>query len=148
MAFHDLTTRLKPPRNLLSLLGLNLKFIPNPQRNVPWAKFDEEILPRSDRGLSIKLFMAGQGSDDTYNAKMYVRSEWTPRNWQIPQELITRLSNFKQALKDTVKPRRCARNLLPHQLRALKHLRNQSDFIVAQCDKKLGHSVIEKDEYI
>jgi hypothetical protein len=50
-----------------------------------------------------------------------------------------------QALKYTVKPRRCASNLLPHQRRALKHLRNQSDFIV---DKNLGHSVIEKDEYI
>jgi hypothetical protein len=70
-----------------------------------------------------------------------------PRNWQLPQELITHLSNFKQALKDTVNPRRCASNLLPHQHRALKHLRNQSDFIVAQCNKNLGHSVIEKDEY-
>jgi hypothetical protein len=146
MAFHDLATRLKPPRNLRSLLGLNLKFIPNPQRNVPWAKFEEEILPRFDRHLRIKVFMAGQGSDDTYNTKMYVRSEWTPRNWQLSQELITRLYNFKQALKDTVNPRRCARKLLPHQSRALEHLRNQSDFIVAQCDKNLGHYVIEKYE--
>jgi hypothetical protein len=85
MAFHDLTTRLKPPRNLLSLLGLNLKFIPKPQRNVPWETFNEDLLPRLDRDLRIKVFMADQGSDDTYNAKMYVRSEWTPRNWQLPQ---------------------------------------------------------------
>jgi hypothetical protein len=39
MAFHDLTTRMKPPKNLRCLLGLNLKFVPNPPRNVPWSTF-------------------------------------------------------------------------------------------------------------
>jgi hypothetical protein len=46
MAFHDLTTRLKPPKNLRSLIGLNLKFVPNPRTNVPWRTYSEEVLPR------------------------------------------------------------------------------------------------------
>jgi hypothetical protein len=60
MAFHDLTTRLKPPRNIRSLLGLNLKFIPTPTRNTQWSKFEEEIFPRFSRDLKVEVFMAGQ----------------------------------------------------------------------------------------
>jgi hypothetical protein len=51
MAFHDLTTILNPPKNIRSLLGLNLKFVPNPRSNVPWATFKRDILPRFDRDL-------------------------------------------------------------------------------------------------
>jgi hypothetical protein len=59
MAFHDLTTRLKPPKNLRSLFGLNLKFVPNPGRNASWATIEKNILPRFDRDLRVKVFMAG-----------------------------------------------------------------------------------------
>jgi hypothetical protein len=59
MAFHDLTTRLKPPKNLRSLLGLNLKFAPNPGRNASWATIKKDFLPRFDRDLRVKVFMAG-----------------------------------------------------------------------------------------
>jgi hypothetical protein len=59
MASHDLTTRLKPPKNLRSLLGLNLKFVPNPGRNASWASIEKDILPRFDRDLRVKVFMAG-----------------------------------------------------------------------------------------
>jgi hypothetical protein len=40
MAFHDLTARLAPAKNLRALLGLNLKFIPNPKNNVTWEEFE------------------------------------------------------------------------------------------------------------
>jgi hypothetical protein len=63
MAFHDFTTRMKPPKNLRSLLGLNLKFVPNPSRNAPWATFVKVILPRFDRDLRVKVFMAGVEED-------------------------------------------------------------------------------------
>jgi hypothetical protein len=65
MAFHDLPARLKPPKNLRSLFGLNLKFVPNPIRNVPWATFEREILPRFDRDLQVKVFLAGAETDPT-----------------------------------------------------------------------------------
>jgi hypothetical protein len=92
MAFHDLTTRLKPPINIHSLLGLNLKFIPTPRRNTQWSKFEEEILPRFGRDRKVKVFMAGQEEDPDYNPKMYIKSEWTPRSFQILYEIQTRLN--------------------------------------------------------
>jgi hypothetical protein len=84
MAFHDLTTGLNPPRNIRSLLGLNLKFIPTPTRSTQWSKFEEEILPGFSQDLKVKVFMAGQEKDPDYNPKMYIKSECTPRSFQIP----------------------------------------------------------------
>jgi hypothetical protein len=63
IAFHDLTTRMKSPKNLRYLLGLNLKFIPNPSMNVPWTTFEKLILPLFDRDLRVKVFMAGVEED-------------------------------------------------------------------------------------
>jgi hypothetical protein len=143
MAFHNLTTRLKPPRNICSLLGLNLKFIPTPTRNTQWSKFEEEILPRFGRDLKVKVFMVGQEEDPDYNPKMYINSEWTPHSFQIPYEIQTRLNEFKQALKKLVKSQKAAVNLLRHQKRALIQLRNQTDLLIVQCDKNLGPAVIE-----
>lgn len=148
MAFHDLTSRLTPPRNLRSLLGLNLKFVPNPRKNVPWETFQEQILPRFDRDLKVKVFMASAEDDGTYNPKIYVTSTWTPHNRQIPEEIQSRLDDFKAAVRLLVKPRRCPSNLLWHQEKALKLLRNQNDFLITQCDKNLGPAIIERDEYI
>jgi hypothetical protein len=112
MAFHDLTTRLKPPRNIRSLLGLNLKFILTPKRNTQWSKFEEEILPRFGQDLKVKVFMEDQEEDPDYNPKMNIKSEWTPRSFQIPYEIQTRLNEFNQALKKLVKPQKFAVNLL------------------------------------
>jgi hypothetical protein len=58
------------------------------------------------------------------------------------------LNEFKQALKNLVKPQNAAVNLLRHQKRGLHQLRNQTDFLVAQCDKNLGPAIIERLEYI
>jgi hypothetical protein len=74
-AFHDLTTRLKPPRNIRSLLGINLKFIPTPLRNTQWRKIEEDILPRFSRDLKVKVFMAKIEEDHDYNPKMYIKSD-------------------------------------------------------------------------
>jgi hypothetical protein len=38
--------------------------------------------------------------------------------------------------------------LLRHQRFALEHLRQQNDFLIVACDKNLGPSIIERDEYI
>jgi hypothetical protein len=106
MAFHDLTTRLKPPKNLRSLLGLNLKFVPNPGRNASWATIEKDILPRFDRDLRVKVFMAGATAEETYNPKMYAASEWNPPNLFTPPELRARLAAFKAALKSLYEKRR------------------------------------------
>jgi hypothetical protein len=108
MAFHDLTTRMKPPKNLRSLLGLNLKFVPNPRRNTPWATFEKVILPRFDGEVrvKVKVFMAGVEEDPEhpYNPKVYAPSDWIPPNILTPLDLCERLSAFKTALKAQYKP--------------------------------------------
>jgi hypothetical protein len=147
IAFHDLTTRLKPPKNVRSFLGLNLKFVPNPGKNVSWATIKKEILLRLDRDLRVKVFMAGAAAEETYNPNMYAASEWNPPNLFTPPELQARLAAFKAALKSLYKKRRCPSNLLKHQRRALDALRNQDTFLIVQCDNNLGPTVIEKNEY-
>jgi hypothetical protein len=99
MDFHDLTTRLKPPRNIRSLMGLNLKFIPTPLRNTPWRKFQEDILSRFSRDLKVKVFMDGKDEDPDYNPKMYIRTECIPHHFQIPHDIQTRLNDFKHLIK-------------------------------------------------
>jgi hypothetical protein len=86
VAFHDLTTRLVPPKNLRDLLGLNLKLIPNTKRNMTWEEFKKIILPRFDRDLWVKVFMSVKEEDEPYNPKIYARSEWTPTNLFTPPQ--------------------------------------------------------------
>jgi hypothetical protein len=144
-AFHDITTRLTPPCNLRSLLGLNLKFIPNPQRNTSWARFKEETFSRFDRDLKVKVFIAGKEADELYSPNMCIHSDWTPQDRKIPLEIHHRLAAFKVALIGMLKSRSCARNFIIHQRRALNSLCNQHDFLVVQCDKNLGPAIIERD---
>jgi hypothetical protein len=79
---------------------------------------------------------------------MYINSDWTPRSFQIPYEIQTRLNEFKQALKNLVKPQKAAVNLLRHQKISLNQLRNQTDFLIFHCDKNLVPAVIEQLEHI
>ena len=152
MAFHDLTTTKKPPKNLRSLLGLSLKFIPNPKYNIPWTTYENVTLPRFVHDFKIKAYIAGQQSeeDDDYNPRMYVRSNWNPPEhlFPFPRELPRRIEAFTQDLRRQVRRQRCKSNLLPHQRRALRYLRNQHDFLIIQCDKNLGPAIIERHDYI
>lgn len=157
MAFHDLTTTKRPPKNLRSLLGLSLKFIPNPRYNVPWSQYQKITLTRFERDIQVKTFMADKidGDDNdtpdnkAYNPRMYVRTKWIPPSiFPFPKQLPRRITEFRKDLRSIVSKRKCRSNLLPHQRSALRYLRNQEDFIVAQCDKNLGPAIIERDEYI
>ena len=158
MAFHDLTSKSTPPNNLRSLLGLSLKFIPNPRYNVPWDHYKDTTLPRLVNDLKVKAYMASKFSDDgedddavdEFNPRMYIRTEWTPPEhlFPFPKELPRRLHAFEAKIKQLVQLRKCRSNLLPHQRVALDYLRNQVDLLVVQCDKNLGPALIERDEYI
>jgi hypothetical protein len=157
LAFHDLTTKKKPPANLRSLLGLSLKFIPNPSTNVPWSNYAAETLPRFHRDFQVKAFMAkppvnandDPPEDSQYNPRLYVRTNWTPPSiFPFPKEATRRINYFNANLRRIVRRRKCRSNLLPHQRQALRYLRNQNEFLVIQCDKNLGPAIIETDEYI
>jgi hypothetical protein len=148
MDFHELTTRLKPPKNLRSLLGLNLKFVPNPRTNVPWRTYSEEVLPRFDRDLKVKIVMQNLDEDESYNPNLYVKSDWIPPNVMLPRCIPGRLQAFRHAIQRAVKTKKSPSNLLRHQRHALDALRNQIDFLIVQCDKNLGPYVIEHVEYL
>ena len=154
LAFHDLTQDIAPPKNLRSLLGLSLKFIPNPRYNVPWKTYRTAILPRFDTDLRVKTVFATDDPtvDDgaKYNPRMYIRSGWRPPEHiaPTPKMIPLRLAEFQRKLYSLVRKQSCGSNLLPIQRRALRSLRNQDTFLVVQCDKNLGPAVIEKSRYI
>jgi hypothetical protein len=148
MAFHDLSTVLKTPKNLRYLLGLSLKFIPSPRTNVPWTAYEDHTFSRFDRELKVEVFMADHKEDGTYNPDLYVKSRWKPPPWKTPLEITRRLHSFKESVKKLVKTKQSPINLLLHQTKALNYLRNQQDFLVVQCDKNLGPAIIERNEYI
>lgn len=155
MAFHDLTTKINPPKNLRALLGLSLKFIPCPRYNTPWSTYENITLPRFNRDLRLKAFMAGHlddtdNAENPFNARLYVRSGWDPPDhlFPFPRELPRRLNAFQAFLQSTVTRKKCTPNLLPHQRKALNYLRNQTSLLVVQCDKNLGPAIIEREEYI
>jgi hypothetical protein len=122
MAFHDLSTVLKPPKNLRSLLGLSLKFITSPRTNVPWTAFEDHSFTRFDRKVKFKVFMADHEDGGTYKPDLYVKSRWTPPPWKNPLEITRRLHYFKEAVKKLVKPKQSPSNLLLHQKKAFDYI--------------------------
>ena len=154
MAFHNLTTTISPQKNLRSLLGLSLKFIPNPRHNVPWTVFQTKILHRLTNELKLKTFMACKLDDDDddndYNPRMYIRTGWLPPEhlFPFPKTLYSRLNAFQTTIRPLVRKHKCISNLLPHQRNALDYLQNQKELLVVQCDKNLGPAIIERTQYI
>ena len=149
LAFHDLTTTIKPPANLRSLLGLGLQFIPTPKKSNHFAKISDSI-DRLTRSLKLKFYFADrESSESDYNPRIYIPSAWTPPRWEFPEaQLNPRLQDFASRMKKLFRPRKGITNLLPHQQRALDDLQAQDELLVVPCDKNLGPAIIERDVYI
>lgn len=151
MAFHDLTLpESQPPPNLCSLLGLGMKFIPNPSKTTAWSHIKTNTLRRLERDLKLKTFFAGEEMDTnkSFNKQMYVKSKWCPPEWEFPKQLPWRLNTLELRFCDLFKRKKGKPNLLPHQLRTLQNLQKQYEFIVILADKNLGPCVIELKRYI
>ena len=149
LAFHDFTRSKQPAKNLCSLLGLGLKFIPTPRYTNTWKKLKELSMPKFTRAIHLHFHFAGTNTtpDDTYDPKIYVRSNWTPPHWTLPPVVMKeRLDKFSTTLGQLFKKRMGKINLLPYQTRALQLLQQQQDFLV--CDKTLGLAIIKCDDYI
>ena len=149
IAFHDLTTTIKPPKNIRSLLGLGTKFCPTPRHTN--YKIDE-TLSRLDRDLQVKQWMIGyaNNNDDNseYNPKMYIRSKWTPPHWELQKELSKRCASFSTAVSTIFTKRKGRTNLLPYQHHLLRTLQQQSELVIVSCDKNLGPAIIERTTLI
>ena len=152
MAFHDFTKRHKPPKNLRSLLGLGLKFIPTPSLTNSWSRLKESSYDRLFRSVHLRSHFAGKPPSEgttSYDPKIYVHSTWTPPHWTIPPiALEERLSRFSSALNKLFKTRKGKTNLLPHQHRALQTFQQQQTFLIVPCNKNLGPAIIERPDYL
>ena len=81
LAFHDLTKRHKPPKNLRSLLGLGQKFIPTPSLTNSWSRLRKSSYNRLFCSLHLRLLFSGKPPSKgtiSYDPKLYVKSKWTP----------------------------------------------------------------------
>ena len=91
-AMHNLCSEGKPPMNLKSLLGLNLKFIPRPlsrRTNI------DEFTSRFRRDISVWSFFAGTPmADDNFNKKLHITSKWKPPEHKLNQVLMLRTDEF------------------------------------------------------
>ena len=129
MAFHDITKQHKPQKNLRSLLGLGLKFIPTPSLTNSWSRLKKSSYDRLFHSVHLRFHFAGKPPSKgttSYDPKLYVHSTWTPPHWTIPPiALEERFSRFSTALNKLFKTRKGKTNLLPHQQRALRMLQQQ-----------------------
>lgn len=94
LAFHDLTSFLAPPKNLRSLLGLDLKFCPSP-------RFLQSSINSSfehfKKDLFCKTYFAGREMNDTsFDPKLHIGSTWCPRDWMIPHPIHRTSSLFRK----------------------------------------------------
>ena len=62
--------------------------------------------------------------------------------------LEERLSRFSDALNKLFKTHKGKTNLLPHQQRALRILKQQQTFLIVPCDKNIGPAIIERHDYL
>ena len=108
-------------------------------------------MPKFTRAIHLRFHFAGTNTtpDDTYDTKIYVRSNWTPPHWTLPPVVLKEcLDKFSTTLSKLFKRRMGKTNLLPYQARALQLLQRQQDFLFCPCDKNLGPTIIERDDYI
>ena len=72
MAFHDFTKQHKPQKNLRSLLGLGLKFIPTPSLTNCWSRLKQSSYERLFCSVHLRFHFAGKPPSDgrtTYDQK-------------------------------------------------------------------------------
>ena len=130
--FHDLTTTIAPPRNLQTLLGLGLKFIPNQKYST--SNISKSIHRLQD-DMKLKFFFAGEKDDEKeFDPKMYINSDWRPSQHVVPCNVYHRIQNFKFSTRIIFKKKKSRSNLLWHQKLALTALQKQNTFVIVSCD--------------
>ena len=87
LAFHVFTKKHKTRKNLHSLLGLGLKFIPTPSLMNSWIQLMKSLYDRLFHFVHLRFHFTGKLTNEgttSYDPKLYVRSKWTPPHWMIP----------------------------------------------------------------
>jgi hypothetical protein len=106
----------------------------------------KDSLDRFQRDLFLKVFFAGQTLPP---AKLFIPSDWYPPTETIPAELRVQMKQFRAHILRLFKPTpQCPPNLVPHQNRLLRALKESSGLLVVRTDKNLGPAIVDRTTYI
>ena len=141
--FHDFTTTNSIPTGAQSLLGLGRRFIPIPKTSIKYSELDDG-LSRHLRNMYLNAYFAGDEEKEI--DKLRINSKWMPD--AVPDFIINRVSNFNDAMRRYIMPRRGKSNITVHQATILDSLRKNENVIVTQADKNLGPVAVDTSEYI
>ena len=149
LEMHDMTLpETKLPKCIRTVLGLGLQFCPTPKF---LNRKPSHTFARLRKDFLTKVFFSGrpQVNEEVFEPKMHFSSEWEPKEWDIPNEVLDRLQSFNRGIKNALKQRKPRiPNLLPCQLQVIDNLRAQTDVLVVNCDKKVGPAIIDTSTYI
>jgi hypothetical protein len=81
-------------------------------------------------------------------SKLYIKSEWTPKDFEIPCWTHDRLDNFLTKVTALFKRKRAPSNLLPFQQEIMERITNYPELIFPDTDKGLGPCAIEYSQYV
>ena len=122
MAFHDFTKRHKPQKNLRSLLGLGLEFIPTPSLTNCWSRLKQSSYDRLFCSVHLRFHFTGKPPSEgtiTYDPKIYVHSTWTPPHWNIPpialEEHASLQHSTNSSKREKAKQTSCHINIAPYE---------------------------------
>jgi hypothetical protein len=145
LASHNLLTRLKPPPNWRSLLGLGFNFCPRPR----YTNFGlQACQKRFTKDIFNKAIYAHLDENQDFDPILYVRSNREPDRRRIPPGLAARVVKFFRELKKVFKKRKSPSNLLPCQQHCIKALHETGALACIATDKNLGPGMTEARNYV
>jgi len=147
MAFHDLTPGKIVPPNAKTLLGLGFKFIITPTHTTGEGDMFRTT-DRLNRDFKLRVFFGGAMDRDVHNSKLFVKSDWTPTDGEVPGWVYARLSKFFRRVRNKFNKKRAISNLLPFQQRLMDQLINDNNLLFPDTDKGLGPSAVTYNQYV
>ena len=151
LTFHDFTQQKQPPKNLRSLLGLGLKFIPIPHLTNIWNKLEKQQYPTSN-ALSIYASTSPEVQTPPMNRTtqkcMYspIGRLHTGRNHPSSWTNALKISRPNWINYSKYELESQTYSHIRHAL--YKKLQQHQDFLICPSDKNLGPAIIEHDNYI
>ena len=141
MQLHDLTLpSTDTPKNLQCFVGLGMQFILIPRTNYSNI---QQTLDHFRKDLFTKTFFDGRPleTEEVFNPKLHVPTDWKPKFWDLPSEIINRYEAFTKTVRSNFrKKRRHTNNLLPHQKLSMKKLTLRNNLLIVNSDKNVDLS--------
>jgi uncharacterized protein (DUF2267 family) len=85
---------------------------------------------------------------DVHNSKLFVKSDWTPTDGEVPGWVYARLSKFFRRVRNKFNKKRAISNLLPFQQRLMDQLINDNNLLFPDTDKGLGPCAVTYNQYV